>query len=135
MLINFKKGSVFWAFFCVHFVFCASSVSAETKAEDGFVKLAHFLVWADQALAEDDYEALARPQLVKASELLKIHYLRKLDEDLGEGSLVKVFGGREFPKGSATFKLGGHFKELGCHHLDFVKKEGRWFLSRIWQCR
>lgn len=40
-----------------------------------------------------------------------------------------------FPPGEVQFKLGGHMKELGCIHMDFVKIEQGWMLDAIWRCR
>jgi hypothetical protein len=50
-------------------------------------------------------------------------------------SLLKRYDGKRFPEEEKTFKLGGHMSELGCVHVDFVKKNDQWFLADIWNCR
>ena len=40
-----------------------------------------------------------------------------------------------FPETGKTFKLGGHDKELGHMHIDFLKRGDDWVIQKIWQCR
>ncbi len=40
-----------------------------------------------------------------------------------------------FPDKGVDFKLGGHDKELGHVHIDFVKRIDGWVINKIWQCR
>jgi hypothetical protein len=42
---------------------------------------------------------------------------------------------RQFPADHETFKLGGHFRELGCIHMDFTRTEQGWVIDDIWECR
>jgi len=51
------------------------------------------------------------------------------------GDLSKLYKDREFPAEEDTFKLGGHDKELGHIHIDFVRDGKTWKLRDIWQCR
>jgi hypothetical protein len=51
------------------------------------------------------------------------------------GDLSKLYKDREFPAGKDTFKLGGHDKELGHIHIDFIRDGDSWKLKDIWQCR
>lgn len=51
------------------------------------------------------------------------------------GSLRQLYEAVEFPPEGSTFKLGGHRKELGHVHIDFVKVGERWVLHEIWNCR
>jgi hypothetical protein len=121
----------------VLFLLVMSTVSfAVEEARPHFHHVADFLTWADKKLAADDYEALVKAQAdVKNPQPTRLAYVKQLDADLGESKLAKVFEGREFPKDATNFKLGGHRKELGCCHIDFVKDGGSWQIARIWQCR
>jgi hypothetical protein len=40
-----------------------------------------------------------------------------------------------FPADAEKFKLGGHDKELGHMHIDFIKRDKGWVIEDIWQCR
>jgi hypothetical protein len=40
-----------------------------------------------------------------------------------------------FPADTERFKLGGHDKELGHMHIDFIKRDNGWVIERIFQCR
>ena len=60
---------------------------------------------------------------------------RQLKERHGEQKLPRRYARRTFPRDKTKCKLGGHMKELGCLHIDFVKKNGAWRLERIWLCR
>lgn len=42
---------------------------------------------------------------------------------------------RKFPTKGGRYTLGGHAKELGHIHIDFVKSEQGWALDNIWECR
>ncbi len=45
------------------------------------------------------------------------------------------YEGHSFPENVETFKLGGHDKELGHIHIDFLKRGENWVIEKIWQCR
>jgi hypothetical protein len=45
------------------------------------------------------------------------------------------YEGKRFPADETRYTLGGHMKELGCIHIDFIKKEQGWVLDSIWECR
>ena len=40
-----------------------------------------------------------------------------------------------FPENEKFFEVGGHDKELGHIHIDFLKLEDSWIIKEIWQCR
>jgi len=40
-----------------------------------------------------------------------------------------------FPIEAERFKLGGHDKELGHIHIDFLKRGDAWVIEKIWCCR
>ncbi len=121
----------------VLFLFIMPTVSFSVEeARPRFAHVADFLTWADKKLAANDYEALVKAQAdAKDPKPTQLTYVKQLDADLGESKLAKVFEGREFPKDATTFKLGGHQKELGHCHIDFVKDGESWQIARIWQCR
>ena len=52
-----------------------------------------------------------------------------------ETDLRTRYSDRVFPEDGTKFKLGGHMQELGCIHIDFVKRESGWALRDIWLCR
>jgi hypothetical protein len=41
----------------------------------------------------------------------------------------------QFPIGGQEFKLGGHGRELGHIHIDFIKGLAGWEIQRVWMCR
>lgn len=45
------------------------------------------------------------------------------------------YKGLSFPENETMFKLGGHNKELGHIHIDFLKISDNWVIEKIWQCR
>ena len=49
--------------------------------------------------------------------------------------LRELYADKSFPTNASTFKLGGHMKELGFTHIDFVQTNGVWKLQAIWICR
>jgi len=109
---------------------------ARADAPPKFDTLKEFLAWADTKLGSDDYDGLASAQVAsKDHKETRIAYIKKLDVDFSDGSLSKIFKGRNFPADKTKLKLGGHNKELGHCHIDFVKVKGHWQLARIWQCR
>ena len=42
---------------------------------------------------------------------------------------------QSFSVDDVRFKLGGHMKELGYIHIDFMKTDQGWVLDDIWECR
>jgi hypothetical protein len=49
--------------------------------------------------------------------------------------LTTLYSGREFPPKGVSFTLGGHDRELGRVHIDFVKRDGSWYIDAIRVCR
>lgn len=114
----------------------AFPATADEKAAPRFENLSEFLVWADEKLSADDYEAMILAQSgSKDSHESKLAYLKTLDAKLGPAKMVKIFKDRSFPKDAETFKLGGCSMELGHCHIDFTKDGEAWKVVRIWQCR
>ncbi len=52
-----------------------------------------------------------------------------------EKPLRSLYAGRAFPPQESRFKLGGHARELGHLHVDFVREGRSWQLENIWLCR
>jgi hypothetical protein len=61
--------------------------------------------------------------------------LDRLREQNAATPLIKLYAGRKFPKSAREFKLGGHDKEFGHIHIDFVRLGSRWEIQKIWMCR
>jgi len=78
----------------------------------------------DASLADACHEALP-PEWV----------ITRLREQNAATPLVGLYAGRQFPQDARTFKLGGHGKELGHIHIDFVRSGAGWELEKIWMCR
>ena len=78
----------------------------------------------DAALAEACREALPDKWIMD-----------RFREQAAETPLVGLYAGRTFPPDGTTFKLGGHAKELGHIHIDFVRSASDWEIRRIWMCR
>lgn len=101
-----------------------------------FGSLDEFFNWADPLLKAGKLDELqsAQSDTMFGSES-KLVALRLLREQLGDRTLAEIFAGREFDRSYAHFKLGGHDKELGHCHIDFVLKDHQWSLKRVWFCR
>lgn len=113
-----------------------SAAFAKGEVLPRFEHVSEFLAWADKKLDADDYDGLVSAQAdTTDTRQTKLASVKKLDGDLGSKKLITIFEGRTFPKDATTFKLGGHMRELGHCHIDFVKEGGSWHLTRIWQCR
>ena len=101
-----------------------------------FGNLAEFFEWADPLLADKQIHTILAAQSGRVgSREGPLRSLRQLRSTLDGKSLSEVFAGTEFSKAYKHFKLGGHNKELGHCHIDFVQNNGRWMLDRIWHCR
>ena len=97
-----------------------------------FSKLATAVKFLAKVISEKDYETLA---LACREKLPHGWVLERLEEKHEATPLPELYVGWEFPKTSREFKLGGHAKELGYIHIDFVKSRAGWELKKIWMCR
>jgi len=84
------------------------------------------------ALDNDDLDGLAA---ASRQPLPAEWELKRLRERHAATPLPQLYAGREFPQHGNAFKLGGHDRELGHIHVDFVRAESGWELERIWMCR
>jgi hypothetical protein len=95
------------------------------------------------ALETRHYEAVAdacvderpRPSGLPSARDYRLSAIEALASRHTGASLRSLYGRREFPDQATTFKLGGHDRELGHVHMDFVRAEVGWQLKEIWVCR
>ena len=97
-----------------------------------FSDLAEAVRFLDTVIAETDYDALAQ---ACHEELPPEWVLERLRERSQDTPLPDLYADREFPQDGRSFKLGGHGRELGHIHIDFIKSETGCELQRIWMCR
>lgn len=97
-----------------------------------FSELAEAVRFLAAALTERDDAALRR---ACREELPAEWVLKRLRERNRETPLPQLYVGREFPADAESFKLGGHDRELGHIHVDFVRSDAGWEIQRIWMCR
>jgi hypothetical protein len=77
------------------------------------------------------YKACLEPQK-RASFDNIVEILKVLDR---KKPLPELYAGQAFPADGMTFKLGGHGAPWGHVHIDFIKKNKKWFIKKIWQCK
>ena len=97
-----------------------------------FSNLAEAVRFLAAAIEDGDHGALAEA----SREALPADWvLDRLRERNAATPLVALYAGREFPRDVRELKLGGHHKELGHIHIDFVRSGAGWEVQRIWMCR
>ena len=62
-------------------------------------------------------------------------YLRSLQGLNQRKPLRTLYADKSFPTNALNFKIGGHMKELGYTHIDFIQTNGVWKLKTIYTCR
>jgi hypothetical protein len=67
--------------------------------------------------------------------LYRLRAIQELGRRQAIRSLLSIYTDRQFPPDTDAFTLGGHDKELGHIHIDFVRDETSWQLKEIWICR
>ncbi len=82
-------------------------------------------------LSEDDETS----PLMRDLRVHKLRELRVLAERHGSRSLRTLYEGGAFPQHGDRFTLGGHNRELGYFHIDFLRSTSGWRLENIWMCR
>ena len=104
-----------------------------------FSNLQEAVTFIAACLDQDDFEKLSgacvggrRPAVYLAQHRSVFDTLKAAHENT---PLQELYADRTFPEDTNTLKLGGHMAELGCLHIDFVKRDGHWFLADIWQCK
>lgn len=108
----------------------AASASPAAKSPPSFGSLGQATAFLDSCLEAKDAKRLEDATLQHQS--TSFEALRKVHVRV---ALSKLYSGKEFPADRDRFKLGGHDSELGHVHVDFLKRDGKWFLESIWMCR
>jgi len=107
-----------------------SSAAPAARSHPAFATLSQATAFLDSCLEAKDAkrleDATLQHQSTSFEALAKIH---------ARIPLAKLYVGKEFPADRDRFKLGGHASELGHVHVDFLKRDGNWFLESIWMCR
>ena len=108
--------------------------SGETPRKPAFVSLREAVTFISSCLERADRATLARACLDDGGSLASAVFtqLQQAHKEVPFGTRYEK---REFPADAETFTLGGHGSELGHIHIDFVKRSGKWRISRIWMCR
>lgn len=115
-------------------LFCVNCFSGEKPS---FVKFKDAIQFISDTLGNDNYDKIKESCVGKdgkPTDCPKYTFdnLKKLNE---KNPVLKTYEKTEFPEDKDNFKLGGHMKELGCIHIDFIKVEGSWFIQDLWTCR
>mgnify|MGYP006969416187 CR=1 FL=1 len=97
-----------------------------------FQHLAEAVQFVADVLVEDDRDKLA---LAVRQQLPSDWVLERLRERHEMTPLPRLYADWDFPPDDETFKLGGHDKELGHIHIEFVKSDAGWEIEKIWMCR
>jgi hypothetical protein len=97
-----------------------------------FANLAEAVHFLAEVVSQHDYDTLA---LASHEKLPQEWVLERLREQHESTPLPELYDGWEFPSDARTFKLGGHAKELGYIHIDFVKSKKGWEIQKVWMCR
>ncbi len=109
------------------------------KQHPGFEKLEEAVEFLVACLQDDRFKDLAgacigrrggRPLFPRTQTVFGV--LKRRHE---KTPLAQLYAETEFPEEGMTFKLGGHFSELGHIHIDFEKQHRRWYIADIWMCR
>jgi len=112
----------------------ANSDDSRTHRQPAFLSLKEAVTFISSCLERGDLATLAGACLEGSGTLTPAVFaqLQKIHKEIPLGTRYEK---REFPADAESFKLGGHMSELGHIHIDFVKRSGKWCLSRIWMCR
>jgi hypothetical protein len=97
-----------------------------------FSKLADAVRFLARSIETRDDSALAD---ASREDLPADWVLDRLREQNVATPLVTLYAGRKFPVAAKEFKLGGHDRELGHIHIDFVRSGTTWQIQKIWMCR
>lgn len=100
-----------------------------------FTILADAVAFITQHVREDNYDAIFEICLDRRDKAHFINCIKLLKEIDEKTPLPALAEGISFPSDADRFKLGGHDSALDHIHIDFVKKEDKWFLDRIWLCK
>ena len=107
-----------------------------TELSDAIDFIAHALDIGEHGVLADAcvMRELDAPGLPTRREY-RLHAIELLARVHREKPLRSVYAGRAFPSQESRFKLGGHARELGHLHVDFVREGPGWRLENVWLCR
>jgi hypothetical protein len=108
----------------------ADSAASAPAPLPSFDSLRQAVEFIGQCLSERDIHRLEAA--TKYGYISDVEYVRRLNNRY---PLTKLYAGKEFPDDGTRFSLGGHGSELGHTTILFVKREGRWIISSISNCR
>lgn len=108
--------------------------SVACSGDDGFTNLQQAVDFIATALETTNFTAISDGCL-DAQRKPNAALLKNLQGLNQNRPLRTLYADRSFPTNVPTFKLGGHMKELGFTHIDFVQTNGMWKLQAIWVCR
>lgn len=116
---------------------CVCLFAFAEEEQKSFANLQEAIKLITEALENNDHNGLKKVCVGKNGKPANFpdytfKNLKKLNK---KKSLVEIYKDKIFPKGKKNFKLGGHMKELGCIHIDFIKKDDKWYIQDIWTCR
>jgi hypothetical protein len=97
-----------------------------------FSDLASAVKFLAEVVSGKDYDTLARACREPLPQDWVLERLRQRHEST---PLPELYADREFPPGRRVFKLGGHAKELGHIHIDFIRSKAGWEIKKVWMCR
>lgn len=118
------------------FLACATAQAQESAAaKPNFPSLRAALIWMDLQLGSGDYKQLQSSLRSPQSPDAQLGVFRALHAAQRTAPLADLFKNRSFPEDKNQLKLGGHNRELGHIHIDFIRMDGHWYLDRIWMCR
>lgn len=99
-----------------------------------FTSLKDAVLFITGCLESENFEKLANA-CIKEGFKHSVSVFKSLATTHKKTPLTELYSGKEFPTDETTFKLGGHAKELGHVHIDFIQKNDVWFLDSIWMCK
>jgi len=105
-----------------------------TIAEDSFTNLQQAVDFLATSLESTNFVTITSA-CVDTSRKPNDALLKYLQSQNQKTPFRQLYVDKSFPTNAPTFKLGGHMKELGSTHIDFVQTTGVWKLQAIWMCR
>lgn len=112
----------------------AAGADGEERSVPSFASLQDAVNFLVSCVDTQDHDALSAASLRAANVDARL-LLAALKARHERTPLTQLYAGREFPQDANHLKLGGHDRELGHVHVDFVKKGKAWYLDGVWMCR
>ncbi len=115
-----------------------SIIFVPAKAEENisFSNIEEAVLFITKCINENDADALFRTcENIPDWENYSEHILERLKDLNQKTPLIELYADEEFPKKENSYTLGGHGFKWGHLHLNFVKKDKKWQLNSIHQCK